>query len=202
MTAPVVLRPGTLIRCGRSWATVGALVQYRGQPHVLTVAHLICGRSPRRIDLPGVPPHSPVRACVPLRKFSTHTGDAALIAIEPGVPLDPDHPLVGPLQTHFQQVPLGLAVLLQAPSGLIEGHVCEVSWNGRVRYPWGSRRLANQILIRSDSAAHPRCGDSGALWVTREGVAVAVQVAATGRCAVATPLSPLLAEWDARLLRA
>lgn len=60
------------------------------------------------------------------------------------------------------------------------GRLGSEGWSNHVVYPFGNRRLCQQWLIRSESGEygsnHARPGDSGAAWMTLDGVAVGLQV--------------------------
>lgn len=193
--------PGTTVQCGRRWATVGALVSYRGMLHALTVAHIFCAIRKKRVEFPGSMGGGWVAACVPLRRLGIHSSDGALIALDEDVAIYPDHPVVGPLLGHLSRIQPGIHVILQGSSGMSCGQVVQSSWSGRVRYPWGSRRLSGQVLIEINEGPLPHPGDSGSLWVTENGLAVGLQVAVARRLAIVSPLDPLLSRWNAHLLR-
>lgn len=196
-----LIGPCAVLRCNRRKATVGALVLHGDSICALTVAHVFCTGQMRKVTFAGCSGGGWLKIYSPLRRFRVHCNDGALVALDVGTPFGPDHPLIGPLAGYFSEVPCGLPVVFLGTSGISRGYVRMNTWGGRVRYPWGSRRLQDQILIEVLDGSKPRRGDSGSLWVTESGYAVGLQVAMTGRFAIATPLASLLRTWGAQLLR-
>lgn len=196
--------PGTILQYRRRRATIGALVHSGGKPYALTVAHIFCvgPRKKSKVEFPKCAGSGWIAACVPLRRLSVHRSDGALVAFDGNVTLAPDHPIVGQLWGYLSAIQVGLSVVFQGPSGRSRGEVVHSSWNGRVRYPWGSRRLSKQVLVEITEGTRPQRGDSGTLWVTMDGLALGLQVATIRkRFAVVSPLGPLLENWNAHLLR-
>jgi hypothetical protein len=167
----------------------------------LTVAHVFCAGSARRVRFEPNAGEGTLSKCAPLRLFGGHSADGALVLPDAGASFDPEHPLVGALSGHLSGFFPGLSVLLQGQAGVVTGRIIIRSWTGRVRYPWGVRLLRSQFLVAVDGATIPLPGDSGGLWVTRSSVAVGLQVAVIGKFAVLTPLDRLLAGWQGRLIR-
>jgi hypothetical protein len=201
-TAPVeVIRPGAAVRCGRRRAVVAALMSRGGRPHALTVAHVLLAGRRRRVEFPGAAASGWVAVCDPLRSPGAHPSDGALVVLDEGTPFVADHRFAGPLTGALRRPPPGLVVALVCSAGVAVGRLTSSDWSGRVRYPWGSRRLVGQLLVEVVSGPVPRRGDSGSLWITADGLGVGMQVAVVGRFAVVSPLAPLLERWNASLLR-
>jgi hypothetical protein len=196
-----IVGPGTTVLCGRRRAVVAALMSRGGRLHALTVAHALLAARRRRVEFPGAAGGGWVAACDPLRRPGTHASDGALIMLDDHVQFVADHRVLGPLRGALRHPRPGLPVLLSGSTGLTLGGVTDDNWSGRVRYPWGSRRLVGQLLVEVKRGPLPRRGDSGALWITTGGLGVGLQVAAIDRFAVVSPLAPFLDKWDVCLLR-
>lgn len=134
---------------------------------------------------------------IALRRWQANLLDVALVRMDEGVELDARYPEVGPIvgiSTHFGEA---LRVLKVGRStGGVTGRVQAIDADIVVDYgPRGRRRsmlFRRQVLFVADGD-EPRCvqdeGDSGAVWVTREGLASALSFAASadGTLSVATP---------------
>jgi hypothetical protein len=195
------LAPGDVLRYRGRRATVGALVRTNGSATALTVSHVFGTGSTGRIRLGAGGAPGRLVARTPLTRRGVHVGDAALVALQASAEIRPAHPLVGPLAGHLTGPAAGLEVLMMAPTGVRTGVVVDPAWTGPVRYRWGRRILGRQVLVHVTADTMPSGGDSGALWVTPDGLAVGIQVANLGALAIVTPLGPVLAGWGGRLAR-
>ncbi|MFN0169292.1 MAG: hypothetical protein ACKV22_22955 [Bryobacteraceae bacterium] len=129
-------------------------------------------------------------------------GDAVLVTLESGLEIDLSYPQIGSLRGHCTVVREGWTVCKAArSSGLVEGRIVSTAWSGFVDYSWGRRWLSRQVLIEGTGRV-ALAGDSGSVWVTPSGYAVALSFSATdaaGRFSIATPLDRLLDAFSVRV---
>lgn len=71
-------------------------------------------------------------------------------------------------------------------------------WSGPISYVFGTRRLTDQWVVQldagQDNGTRIRRGDSGAVWMSSEGVVVGLQVAVLGytpQYALVTPFEAI-----------
>ncbi len=134
----------------------------------------------------------------------TSVSDAALVELAPGVAFDAAYPGFGPLRGHCAVVRPGWTVYKAGRStGLISGRILSTDWSGFVDYAGGRCWFTGQLLIEGLPGPAALPGDSGSVWVTDSGYAVALSFSATdrkGRYSIATPIHRVLEAFDARVI--
>ena len=201
------IRAGTSVGGLRSTATAGLVVTPQSKPgksYLLVNAHVVIGSgSDRKLYSPGAKDRrGGVRAIIgEVEQWSSLDGtgplrmDAAVVAVYNSGAVDPLHPLVGHLKGHFPRVQKGWRLVkLSRTSGASSGVVVQVGWRGFVRYSDRERYFANQIVIHNPNRKIALEGDSGALWMSEDGVAAAMAFSGSkdGRFAFATPINGIL----------
>lgn len=130
--------------------------------------------------------------------------DAALVELAPDVEFDPGYPGFGSLRGHCATVRPGWTVYKAGRStGLISGRIVSTNWSGFVDYAGGRCWFSGQLLIEGIGSAAALPGDSGSVWVTDSGYAVALSFSATnrqGRYSIATPIHRVLEAFHAKVV--
>lgn len=108
--------------------------------------------------------------------------------------VDAVHPLVGRI-TGVRHATVGMRLLkLGRTTGAVSGVVTATRWEGPVRIEGHRYRLVGQVVVRGDGGPTSMLGDSGSVWVSPEGYAVALSIAGDddGRVSIATPVARVL----------
>ena len=112
------------------------------------------------------------------------------------------HPLVGRLKGHYRVVQPGWKLVkCSRTSGPGEGVVVHTNWSGFVRYPDRQRLFRRVIVIHNPRGAIALDGDSGAVWVSEDGVAAAMAFSGSedGHYSFAAPMETVLAALGMRV---
>lgn len=212
------VQAGYSVGTSRTVGTAGLLTAPAKGPfraQVLTACHVVC-RALKLHATPVLQPAGPDGGLLPedgIGKISSvlapvrrgaSVSDAALVELAPGVAFDPVYPGFGPLRGHCAVVRLGWTVYKAGRStGLISGRILSTDWSGFVDYAGGRCWFAGQLLIEGIRGPAALPGDSGSVWVTDSGYAVALSFSATdrkGRYSIATPIHRVLEAFDARVI--
>lgn len=130
--------------------------------------------------------------------------DAALVELACGVPFDPVYPGFGPLRGHCAVIRPGWTVYkVGRSSGPVSGCIVSTNWSGYVDYAGGRCWFSGQVLIQGTKGPAALPGDSGSVWVTESGYAVALSFSATdrrGRYSIATPIHDVLEAFQVRVV--
>lgn len=172
--------PGAVFRvtAGHAKACAGIWVRTRSNPRGIllpTVAHVLfnkIGSQRASVCVDGV--EAKIVAAVPIGRNSQLSADAALLALPPETTRAAFFPGAGHLNRFYAGIPL---LGLTRSGRIVEGRlVCE-GWSGRLAYSFGGRRLERQWLVLTETGENRiRAGDSGAVWMTRDGIVAALQV--------------------------
>ena len=119
-----------------------------------------------------------------------NTTEAGLARPFPDTPVDPTHPL-GSIQGIATQLEVGSRVhKVSRSTGYTQGVVKSIDFSGSIRL--GGRRylFIHQVLISGNGNPISLEGDSGAMWITEDGYAAALNFAGshTGQLAIASPM--------------
>jgi hypothetical protein len=201
------LRQGCSIGTRRTSATLGLLVTVRegaASPLLLTAAHpFVSADASVAVLQPSGPDGGRSRddtighviaRVMPDRRCQTI--DAAVIAPAADIAVDFDYPGSGCISGHRTDPSVGQVVRkVSRTTGATEGTIIATNWSGFIDYPTGRRRMTGQLLIHNPRSAVALPGDSGAVWVTKEGAALALHFSATdrtGQYSIATPIGVVL----------
>ncbi len=125
--------------------------------------------------------------------------DAALVRpLSPGA-INPLHPSAGALKGHLRGVQPGWTLVkVSRTTGYTTGVVVQVGWRGFVRYPDRQRFFDGQIVIHNPHQAIALEGDSGAVWLSADGLAIAMAFCGSddGHFAFATPIDDILEAFE------
>ena len=181
MTTNAATTPILRVKAGAGSASAGVWLRLRAKTnHLLlpTVAHILYARNHHLrnpVYVNGI--KATIRSTIPLPESGSFTADAALL----GIPENYSNNLFFPAKGHLNRFYKGIGVRRSGHNGkLIYGQLTKERWAGQIAYHFGKRRLANQWIVRTDIdrniSARSYMGDSGAVWMTDDGVAVGLQV--------------------------
>ena len=169
------------VTAGSGSASAGVWVRSKSNPQGLllpTVAHILFSRhfdlrAPVRVN--GVKVR--VTAMVPLEQGESISADAALLALPSELTRSAFFPAAGHLNRFCQNI----TVQCVGRSGRrVIGQLVSEGWSGSIAYNFGTRGLTHQWIVRTNAdqgyGDRVRRGDSGAVWMTLNGVAVGLQV--------------------------
>lgn len=186
------------VSAGRGIASAGLWVRPRADPaqlRLVTVAHACFGRHRQRRGPVRVAGHAArLEAVVALTEAGPFPADAALLAPPPEWSREAFAPLAGHLNRFCPNLPV---IRPSAGRRPIYGRLVAQGWSGTLAYTFGPRRLVRQWLVAIEAGGDPsQRGQSGAPWLTLDGVAVGIQVGVLrqdARVAVITPAETVCA---------
>jgi hypothetical protein len=200
------IRPGYSFGLARRTGTLGLVVtDGAGEPLLLSSSHVMNQRPDgRRYALyqPGGPDggdDGPIAVAVRYTRLSARRvnhSEGGLAALREGdCAVDAEHPLGRVTGVCTELRPGQRLVKVSRTTGLSHGRIVDVDWSGWVRL--GRRRypFERQILVASEDGSPVSLnGDSGAVWLTLDGQAAAMNFAAcrNGMVSVCTPVARLL----------
>ena len=136
-----------------------------------------------------------VVAAARLRSGGVNRLDAALIEPHSAGAVHPQHPLLGNLRGHRTSVRQGWKLVkCSRTTGTTDATVVTTRWRGFVRYRDGERYFADQVVLHNRLRPIALEGDSGAVWCSEDGYAVAMAFGGSndGHYAFATPIARVL----------
>lgn len=199
------IRPGCSFGLRQRVGTLGLIVYGDDGPLMLSSSH-VCNRhgDGRRYRLyqpagpdgkDGTAPVAHAQRFVRLHPSRPNWTEAAVARPLPGVELDPTVPGLERAPRAVATPRLGAQLWKWGrTTGLVQGRIESVNWQGEIRCREGLRPFARQIVVRAQHDLPISLeGDSGGVWFDEHGDAVAMNFAGAerGRVSIASPLSAI-----------
>jgi hypothetical protein len=202
--------------------TIGCFLVIKGAGHLLSNLHVMQGNPFSPVYQPVMQPGpydggvskdivGDTALYVPLSTPGSNSMDAATCTLRDIANVHPNSFSFGPLKGYYNQLVEGWHLRkVGRTTGLTDGHIFWFDYNTTVKYPLpnGSSRLVqydHQIVVKHLPVGTADAGgDSGALWVTDDNYAAALNFAgATGDpnfgYAIATPIAWVMNKFGAQL---
>lgn len=180
------------VKAGAGSASTGLWMRSRKelkQLFLLSVAHVLYKKDGRlRYPVKVAGAKANICAITRFNKSYSCRTDASLLSLSD----DFVHQNFKPATGHLNRFYKGLKVGWRNEQGeLIEGYLERSDWAGYLSYKFGSRRLIKQWVIQSTPQNKRLNGHSGIPWVTKDGIAVGLQVGIIPRAPGAILITPI-----------
>lgn len=167
------------VKAGHGHALAGAwlgLLDNRNRLVFPSVAHFLFNRRGNLrtpVSIKGIEVN--LEQFIPLIQNRIHTADAALFSASLETIQSGFFAVAGLLNIFLPKLPV---FGVRCSGRILRGRLISENWSGNMIYSFGSRRLANQWIIRLDPGFQENrscAGDSGMIWTTFDGFIVGIQ---------------------------